>query len=63
MVFSSYEFIFAFLPLSNPGIVRNADYNAILVGSSVVQNFDPKVIDEFTGYKTAKVSLSNLSQN
>lgn len=51
------------LPLSNPGIVRNADYDTVIVGSSVMQNFDPKVVDEVTGYKTVKVSLSDLSQN
>ena len=42
------------LPLSNPGIVRNADYDTVIVGSSVMQNFDPKVVDKLRGIRQSK---------
>lgn len=46
---------------SNPGIAKNYDYNAVLVGSSMVENTDVSELDELYGCKTIKVPYSGAS--
>lgn len=46
---------------SNPGIAKNYDYNAVLVGSSMVENTDVSELDELFGCKTIKVPYSGAS--
>lgn len=46
---------------SNPGIAKNYDYNAVLVGSSMVENTDVSELDKLFGCKTIKVPYSGAS--
>lgn len=46
---------------SNPGIAKNYDYNAVFVGSSMVENADVSELDELFGCKTIKVPYSGGS--
>lgn len=46
---------------SNPGIAKNYDYNAVLVGSSMVENTDVSEIDKLFGCTTIKVPYSGGS--
>ena len=46
---------------SNPGIAKNYDYNAVFVGSSMVENADVSELDELFGCKTIKVPYSGAS--
>ena len=46
---------------SNPGIAKNYDYNAVLVGSSMVENTNVSELDELFGCKTIKVPYSGAS--
>lgn len=43
---------------SNPGIAKNYDYNAVFVGSSMVENADVSEWDALFGCKTIKVPYS-----
>lgn len=45
----------------NPGIAKNYDYDAVLVGSSMVENTDVSEIDKLFGCKTIKVPYSGAS--
>lgn len=42
----------------NDGIVRHFDYNAIITGTSMTENFKTSECDEFFGVKSIKVSFS-----
>lgn len=46
---------------SNPGIAKNYDYNAVFLGSSMVENADVRELDELFGCKTIKVPYSGAS--
>lgn len=46
---------------SNPGIAKNYEYNAVLVGSSMVENTDVSEIDNLYGCKTVKLPYSGGS--
>lgn len=46
---------------ANPGIAKNYDYNAVLLGSSMVENTDVSEIDQLFGCKTIKVPYSGAS--
>ncbi|MBQ7714331.1 MAG: hypothetical protein IJT70_00505 [Clostridia bacterium] len=46
---------------SNPGIAKNYDYNAVLLGSSMVENTDVSEINELFGCTTIKVPYSGGS--
>ena len=46
---------------SNPGIAKNYDYNAVFVGSSMVENANVSELDELFGCKTIKVPYSGGS--
>ena len=46
---------------SNPGIAKNYDYNAVFVGSSMVENADVSELDDLFGCKTIKVPYSGAS--
>ena len=39
----------------NPGIIKNFDYDSILFGSSMVENFKVSLLDEAFGTKTVKI--------
>lgn len=45
----------------NPGIAKNYDYDAVLVGSSMVENTDVNEIDKLFGCKTIKIPYSGAS--
>ncbi len=46
---------------SNPGIAKNYDYNAVFLGSSMVENADVTQLDELFGCKTIKVPYSGAT--
>ena len=46
---------------SNPGIAKNYDYNAVLLGSSMVENTDVSELDKLFDCKTIKVPYSGAS--
>lgn len=46
---------------SNPGIAKNYDYNAVLLGSSMVENTDINELNELFDCKTIKVTYSGGS--
>jgi hypothetical protein len=46
---------------SNPGIAKNYDYNAVLLGSSMVENADVNEIDSLFGCTTVKLPYSGAS--
>ena len=46
---------------SNPGIAKNYDYNAVLLGSSMVENTDVSELDDLFDCKTIKVPYSGAS--
>lgn len=53
---------------TNDGIARHFDYNAIITGTSMAQNYKPSEVDELFGTKTIKATFSGagyqeLSQN
>ena len=41
----------------NPGLARNYDYETIIIGTSMTENFFPSVVEEAIGGKTVKLSL------
>lgn len=45
----------------NPGLARNYEYDTIIIGSSMTENFVPSYIDEKLGVKTLKLSMSGAS--
>lgn len=45
----------------NPGLAKNADYNAIIVGSSMSENFNCEWFDEGFGVNTLKLTYSGCS--
>lgn len=45
----------------NPGIAKNYDYNAVLLGSSMVENTDINELNEAFGCKTIKVTYAGGS--
>ena len=53
----------AILPLydqesyNNPGIARNYDYNAVILGTSMVEMSHPSVIDEVFGVSSVKLPM------
>lgn len=53
----------AILPLydqesyNNPGIAKNYDYNAVILGTSMVEMSNPSVIDECFGVKSVKLPM------
>ena len=53
----------AILPLydqesyNNPGIVRNYDYDAVIIGTSMVEMSNPSVIDECFGVSSVKLPM------
>jgi len=42
---------------NNPGIARNYDYNAVILGTSMVEMSNPSVIDETFGVKSVKLPM------
>lgn len=46
---------------SNPGIAKNYEYNAVFLGSSMVENADVSELDELFDCKTIKVPYSGAS--
>ncbi|CAM3361520.1 copper amine oxidase N-terminal domain-containing protein [Marinicrinis lubricantis] len=42
----------------NPGLARNYDYDTIIIGSSMTENFVPSYVDEVLGGKSIKLSMS-----
>ena len=53
----------AILPLydqesyNNPGIAKNYDYNAVILGTSMVEMSNPSVIDECFGVRSVKLPM------
>ncbi|UVI30840.1 copper amine oxidase N-terminal domain-containing protein [Paenibacillus spongiae] len=41
----------------NPGLARNYDYDTIILGTSMTENFLPSVVDKELGGKTLKLSI------
>ena len=42
----------------NPGLVRSLDYDTIIVGTSMSENFVPSYVNEAMGVKTVKLAMS-----
>ena len=42
---------------NNPGIAKNYDYNAVILGTSMVEMSNPSVIDECFGVKSVKLPM------
>ncbi len=49
---------------NNPGIARNYDYNAVILGTSMVEMSNPSVIDEAFGVQSVKLPMrgSHIAQ-
>lgn len=47
--------------LQNPGLAKNYDYNTIILGTSMTENFLPSYVDSKLGVKTLKLSMSGSS--
>lgn len=45
----------------NPGLAKNADYNAIIVGSSMSENFNGEWFDKAYGVNTLKLTYTSCS--
>lgn len=45
----------------NPGLARNWEYDTIIIGSSMTENFVPSEVDKGLGGKTIKLSMSGAS--
>lgn len=45
----------------NPGLARNYDYDTIIIGSSMTENFLPSYVDKKLGGKTLKLSMSGAT--
>ena len=45
----------------NPALARNYDYNSVILGSSLTQNFSPAYANKLLGYKTLKLSTSGAT--
>lgn len=43
----------------NPGLAKNYDYNAVIIGTSHTDNFSTKYIDQQLGCRTLKLSIRN----
>ncbi|MGL5049954.1 MAG: hypothetical protein ACRC6E_04890 [Fusobacteriaceae bacterium] len=46
----------------NAGIIRNSNFNSILIGSSMTRNFDIDKINEIFNWKTIKLTMSAATQ-
>ncbi|WP_293724041.1 hypothetical protein [uncultured Cetobacterium sp.] len=46
----------------NAGIIRNSDFDSILIGSSMTRNFDIESIDNVFNWKTIKLTMSAATQ-
>ena len=42
----------------NPGLAKNYEYDTIIIGSSMTENFVPSYVDQVMGGKTLKLSMS-----
>jgi len=42
----------------NPGLARNYDYDTIIIGTSMTENFMPTYVNKVLGVKTVKLSMS-----
>ncbi len=42
-----------------PGMIRNFDYDAIICGTSMTENFKPTLFDEYFGTKSIKIPIEN----
>jgi hypothetical protein len=47
----------------NPGIAKHAQYDAVLIGSSVVQNFDMDLVNSVLGSKTIKLTVRGMTDD
>jgi hypothetical protein len=45
----------------NPGIAKTHDYNAVIIGTSMVQNFRPTYVDKVCGVNSVKLPLPGSS--
>ncbi|HZG14591.1 MAG TPA: hypothetical protein VE710_06170 [Candidatus Bathyarchaeia archaeon] len=45
----------------NPGLARNYDYDTIIIGTSMTENFLPSSVDKKLGGKTLKLSMSGAT--
>lgn len=46
----------------NAGIIRNSDFDSILIGSSLTRNFDIAYIEKLTNWSTIKLTMSAATQ-
>ncbi|MGL5124787.1 MAG: hypothetical protein ACRC6U_02210 [Fusobacteriaceae bacterium] len=46
----------------NAGIIKNSNFDSILIGSSMTRNFDTDKIDEIFNWKTIKLTMSAATQ-
>lgn len=58
-------FVFQNATYQNPGMVKNFDYELLIAGSSMTQNFDTNYFEKLFGQRTLKASLagSNLKNS
>ncbi|MBU5445289.1 copper amine oxidase N-terminal domain-containing protein [Paenibacillus sp. MSJ-34] len=47
----------------NPGLAKNYDYDTIIIGTSMTQNFVPSYVDRVLGGKTMKLSMEGSTAN
>jgi len=45
----------------NPGLIKNHDYDSILIGSSMAQNFDMDIFRQELGGKPLKIAIGGLT--
>ena len=47
--------------LQNPGLARNYDYDSVVIGTSMCENFVPSYIEERLGWNTLRLAISGGS--
>lgn len=45
----------------NPGLARNGDYNTVIIGSSMIQNFDLSILRKKPNIKPVKLGLGGMN--
>lgn len=46
----------------NSGLIKNSDYDSVIIGSSMTRNFDTNYLNELLGWKSLKLTMSSASQ-
>ncbi|WP_294666707.1 hypothetical protein [uncultured Fusobacterium sp.] len=46
----------------NSGLIKNSDYDSVIIGSSMTRNFDTNYLNELLEWKSLKLTMSGASQ-